>query len=189
MRNKFIRKVALVSAAALIGLGATACSSSSSSSSKSTKTSQTAKKKSKYSFDGTTAKLPGMTAKVDKVRFFNASEMTNNKKVIVFEYTITNTGKKSLDVNTAWIGHFNAYQPNKNTDGKLEVATTPMNYENILDNQDQKIKKGGHLNFVAAYELKSDTTAVTLKAQDILGEKTYGKHVYKLGTFENQKEV
>lgn len=187
MKKHIIKKLALISAIALIGVGAAACgSSSSSSSSKSTKTTQTAK--SKYNFNGKTAHLKTIDAKITKVRFFNGNEENGNKKVIAFEYTITNKSKKPVDVNTAWISNFNAYQSNKNTDGKLEVASTPGNYQDILDNQDQKIKKGGHLNFVIAYELKNDTKPVTLKAEDEIAEKVYGKKAYKIGTFENQKE-
>lgn len=192
MKKKYILAATLL---ATTGLALSACSSSNSSSdsakSSSSKTVKQSSKKStntsKYYFNGTTANIHDITIKITGVKFFNGLE-ASDKKLIVFEYDLTNKTNKDIDVNSGWQAVFNAYQENKNTDGKLEVGATPTNYSNLLDNQSQTIKKNGHLNFVAAYELKDDKTPVVLKATQGYDGKEIGQKTYKIGTFEDQAD-
>lgn len=187
MKSKFIMSAIILASVSLL---ATACGSNknSSSSSNNTKTSQSTKKApSEYYFDGTTANIRDLKIKITGVKFYNGLT-ENDKKSIAFEYDITNKTNKDIDVNTGWLAVFNAYQENKNTDGKLEVDSTPTNYNNLLKNQDQKIKKNGHLNFVIAYKLDNDKQPVVLKATKGFDGKFLGQKSFEIGKFENQKD-
>lgn len=144
--------------------------------------------KKKYYFKNNVAKLKGLKIKITAVKFFKADPEVGQKKCIVFEYDITNTSKKSINPDVAWIVNFNAYQSNKNTDGRLEVGSIPMDYENLLDNANQKVKKNGHIKYVIAYELRNSSTPVILKAEDGL-YKVYGKQKFKIGTFQMPKQI
>lgn len=189
MKSKFIASAITVASIAVLTV---ACGSNKSTNTNnatnSSKTSQATKKApSEYYFDGTTANIRDLKIKITGVKFYDGLT-ENDKKVIAFEYDLTNKTNKDIDVNTGWLAVFNAYQDNKNTDGKLEVASTPTNYNNILKNQDQKIKKNGHLNFVVAYELDNDTQPVVLKATKGFDGKFLGQKSFKIGKFEKQKD-
>ncbi|MCT7702547.1 MAG: DUF5067 domain-containing protein [Lactobacillus crispatus] len=184
--------ISILGSAVAVGLLTTACGSNNSSVSKKedTKTSQAAPKKehkSEYYFDGTTANIRDLKIKITGVKFYKGTE-ESGKKLIVFEYDLTNKTNKEIDVNTGWQAVFTAYQDNKNTDGQLEVGAVPNNYEKLLNNQTQNIKKNGHLNFVVAYELRDDTTPVVLKATKGPLGREIGKKTYKIGKFEQQSD-
>lgn len=183
--------IGLISSTLAISLLATACSSSTSKESNTKSTQPSSKKsstaKSKYYFDGNSANIRDLKIKITGVKFYNGLE-PKDKKLIAFEYDITNKTNKDIDVNTGWQAVFNAYQDNKNTDGKLEVGATPSNYSNLLDNQSQTIKKNGNLKFVAVYELRSNTTPVILKATKGLDGHEIGQKTFKIGKFENQTD-
>ncbi|MFD0897352.1 DUF5067 domain-containing protein [Loigolactobacillus binensis] len=148
---------------------------------------QAAKKK--YYFKKDTAKLRDLKIKIDKVRFLSPSEDgTTDKNMVVFEYSITNLSNKDIDAVTGWQAVFNAYQKNKDTEGKLEVGSTPSEYQDAIDVQTQKINKNGTVKCVTAYELADTKTPVVLKATKGFEGKKLGQKTYKIGTFEQAKD-
>lgn len=101
------------------------------------------------------------------------------KNLICFDYTITNKTDKDINAIDGWQAVFNAYQDNKNTEGKLQVgALPPDTSEKVLDIQDQTIKKGGTVKCRASYELASTSKLVVLKATKGDSGKYLGKKVY-----------
>lgn len=103
------------------------------------------------------------------------------KHLICFDYTITNKTDKDINAIGGWQDVFNAYQDNKNTEGKFEVGILPSDTsDQVLHNQDQTIKKNGTVKCRAAYELDSTTKPVVLKASQGNDGKFLGKKVYKL---------
>lgn len=148
---------------------------------------QAAKKK--YYFKKDTAKLRDLKIKIDKVRFLSPSEDgTTDKNMVVFEYSITNLSNKDIDAVTGWQAVFNAYQKNKDTEGKLEVGSTPSEYQDAIDVQTQKINKNGTVKCVTAYELADTKTPVVLKATKGFEGKKLGQKTYQIGTFEQAKD-
>lgn len=172
----------------LTGLSLAGCSASSSNKPSSKPKTDTVKTTSKYYFDGKKASIRDLDITITKVRFFKGAT-PKEKNQIAFEYTVKNKSKKKLDITTSWLAVFNAYQDNKNTDGKLEVGATPMNYYGeILDNQNKTIKKGGELKGAIAYDLDSKKIPVTLKAtKGAMGPKI-GQKIFKLEKFQSQKQ-
>lgn len=144
------------------------------------------KPKPKYYFDGKKASIRDLDITITKVRFYKGA-LPKNKNQIVFEYTVKNKSKKKLDITTSWLAVFNAYQDNKNTDGKLEVGSTPLNYAGkLLNNQNKTIKKGGELEGVIAYDLDSNKIPVTLKATKGVEGAKIGQKTFKLEKFKAQ---
>lgn len=129
---------------------------------------------SKYSFDGKTAKLPKYTIKIDKVTT-QQSDDDSNKYVIVFHYTVHNKSDKDVSADSAWQDTFDAYQPRKNTERSLDIATVDSESDAEFD----KIKKDGTAHAEFAYEVKNKHQSVTLKATSP-DDKLIGKHKYKL---------
>lgn len=174
-----MKKIITLSTATLACLSLVACGNSNNKKSSST-SSTTQATKSKYYFDGKTANLHDIKIHIDKVSYYKADEM-NDKDVICFDYTITNKTDKDIDALTGWQSVFNAYQDNKNTEGKLDVAAMPSDTsDQILHNQDQTIKKGGSVKCRTAYELGSTSKPVVLKATQGVDGKFLGKKTYKL---------
>jgi len=174
-----MKKIIILSATALACLSLVACSKSNAKkSSTASPTTQTIK--SKYYFDGKTANLHDIKIHIDKVSYYKADEM-NDKDVICFDYTITNKTDKDIDALAGWQSVFNAYQDNKNTEGKLDVAAMPSDTsDQILHDQDQTIKKGGSVKCRTAYELNSTSKPVVLKATQGIDGKFLGKKTYKV---------
>lgn len=175
-----MKKIITLSATALACLSLVACGNSNAKES-STASSTTKATKSKYYFDGKTANLHDIKIHIDKVSYYPGDETTENKNVICFDYTITNKTDKDIDALTGWQAVFNAYQDNKNTEGKLDVAPMPNDTsDQILHDQDQTIKKGGTVKCRTAYELDSNSKPVILKATQGIDGKFLGKKIFKL---------
>ena len=181
-----MKKIITLSFAVLTGLSLAGCSGSSNSKTSNKPKTETVKPKPKYYFDGKTANIRDLKITIIKVKFFKKAQ-PKEKNQIAFEYTVKNKSKKKIDVTTAWLAVFNAYQDNKNTDGKLEVGPTPMNYAGkLLDNQNKTIKKGGELQGVISYSLDNNKIPVTLKATKGVSGAKIGQKIYKLGKFKTQ---
>lgn len=178
-----MKKIGLISLTALACLSLAACGKQTAThKSSTTKTTQVHKK---YYFDGKTANLKDEKITINKVSFYKGDDSTNNKNLIVFDYTITNKSDKDINAITGWQAVFNAYQDNKNTEGKLEVGPLPNDTsEEILHNQDQTIKKGGHVKCRTAYQLDSNSKPVVLKAVKGYDGNFLGKKTFKLGKFK-----
>ena len=132
-----MKKIGLICITLLAGVSLAACSNQQS---KSTKSSTSQQTHGKYYFDGTTANLQDVKIKITGVKFYQGDETTNGKNVICFDYTITNKTDKDVNALTGWQAVFNAYQDNKNTEGKLEVAPMPSDTsDQILQDQDQSL--------------------------------------------------
>lgn len=181
-----MKKIGLICITTLACLSLAACGSQATNHESSTaKTTQVHKK---YYFDGKVANLKDEKIKIDKVSFYKGDESSNNKNLIVFDYTITNKSDKDIDAISGWQAVFNAYQDNKNTEGKLEVGSLPNDTdEDILNNQDQAIKKGGSVKCRAAYQLDSNSKPVILKAVKGYDGDFLGKKSFKLGKFKTAK--
>lgn len=180
-----MKKLSLLCMSVLACLSLAACGNHSKST-KSTVATQSSVK-SKYYFDGTTANLHDLKIHIDKVSYYPGDETTDNKNLICFDYTITNKTDKDIDALTGWQAVFNAYQDNKNTEGKLEVGPMPDDTsDQILHDQDQTIKKGGSVKCRTAYELDSNSKPVTLKATQGVDGKFLGKKTYKLKNLKKQ---
>ncbi|MFL2028129.1 DUF5067 domain-containing protein [Loigolactobacillus zhaoyuanensis] len=136
----------------------------------------------KYKFKKGVATIHDLKIKINAVKFLNPSD-TDDHSRIVFEYTITNKTNKDIDAIDGWQAVFNAYQKNKNTEGKLEVASTPNGYDEELKNQMQKINKGGSIKGVSAYNLDNTTTPVVLMATQGTDGKKLGQKTYKVKQF------
>lgn len=174
-----MKKIGLICVTTLACLSLAACGNSNAKKS-STASSAAQTTKSKYYFDGKTANLHDIKIHIDKVSYYKADEM-NDKDVICFDYTITNKTDKDIDALTGWQSVFNAYQDNKNTEGKLDVAAMPSDTsDQILHDQDQTIKKGGSVKCRTAYELDSTSKPVVLKATQGVDGKFLGKKTYKV---------
>ena len=181
-----MKKILTIGAITLMGLSIAACGKQQSSTS--TKSGTTQQTHGKYYFDGTTANLQDVKIKITDVKFYQGDETTNGKNVICFDYTITNKTDKDVNALTGWQAVFNAYQDNKNTEGKLEVAPMPSDTsDQILQNQDQSIKKGGSVHCRMAYELDSNKKPVILKATKGYDGTFLGKKAFKIGKSLNQK--
>ena len=155
----------------------------------STKNGSTQQTHGKYYFDGTTANLQDVKIKITGVKFYQGDETTNGKNVICFDYTITNKSDKDVNAITGWQDIFNAYQDNKNTEGRLEVAPMPEDTsDQILQDQDQSIKKGGSVQCRMAYELDSNKKPVVLKATKGYDGTFLGKKTFKIGKSLNQEK-
>lgn len=178
-----MKKIGLICASMIACLSLAACGNQTTShTSSSAKTTQVHKK---YYFDGKVANLKDEKIKIDKVSFYKGDESSNNKNLIVFDYTITNKSDKDIDAISGWQAVFNAYQDNKNTEGKLEVGSLPNDTsEEILNNQDQIIKKGGSVKCRAAYQLDSNSKPVVLKAVKGYDKKFLGKKTFKIRKFK-----
>lgn len=182
-----MKKILTIGAITLMGLSIVACGKQQSSTS--TKSSTTQQTHGKYYFDGTTANLQDVKIKITGVKFYQGDETTNGKNVICFDYTITNKTDKDVNALTGWQAVFNAYQDNKNTEGKLEVAPMPGDTsDQILQEQDQSIKKGGSVQCRMAYELDSNKKSVVLKATKGYDGTFLGKKVFKIGKSLNQEK-
>lgn len=175
-----MNKAITIGAAVMMSLSLAACGISNVS--KSSSNSQTTKKShSQYYFDGKTVNIHDVKIHIDKVKFYQASEYTGNKSLICFDYTITNKTDKDINAIDGWQSVFNAYQDNKNTEGKLEVgALPPDTSDQVLHDQDQTIKKNGTVKCRVAYELDSTSKPVVLKATQGVDGKFIGKKTYKL---------
>ena len=181
-----MKKVITITAATLACLSLVACGNTASQKSSSPNSSSQATKN-KYYFDGKTANLHDLKIHIDKVSYYQGDDTTDNKDVICFDYTITNKTDKDIDALTGWQAVFNAYQDNKNTEGKLDVAPMPNDTsDQILHDQDQTIKKGGSVKCRTAYELDSNSKPVILKATQGIDGKFLGKKTYKLNRLKQQ---
>lgn len=181
-----MKKVITIGATILAGLSLAACGNSSTSTNNGS-SSSVEKAHSQYYFDGNTANLHDVKIHIDRVQFYQASEETGNKNLICFDYTITNKTDKDIDAISGWQAVFNAYQDNKNTEGKLEVGSLPPDTsDQILHDQTQTIKKNGTVKCRAAYELDNDSKSVVLKATQGVDGKALGKKTYKLGSLKSQ---
>lgn len=175
-----MKKMITIGAALLATVSLSACGTSTSSTNSSS-TSTAKKAHSKYYFDGKTANLRDVKIHIDRVRFYQASEETDNKNLICFDYTITNKTDKDINALSGWQAVFNAYQDNKNTEGKLEVGALPSDTsDQVLHDQDQTIKKNGTVKCRTAYELSSASKPVVLKAAQGVDGKFLGKKTYKI---------
>ena len=182
-----MKKILTIGAALLTGLSLAACGNQQSSTS--TRSSTIQQTHGKYYFDGTTANLQDVKIKITGVKFYQGDETTNGKNVICFDYTITNKTDKDVNALTGWQAVFNAYQDNKNTEGKLEVAPMPSDTsDQILQEQDQSIKKGGSVKCRMAYELDSNKKPVVLKATKGYDGTFLGKKTFKIGKLSNPSE-
>lgn len=179
-----MKKISLICAVAIAGMSLAACGNSSSK--KNTTSKQTSSKVAKkYYFDGKTANLKDEKITINKVSFYKGDESSNNKNLIVFDYTITNKSDKDIDAISGWQAVFKAYQDNKNTEGELEVGGLPSDTsEEVLHNQDQIIKKGGSVKCRAAYQLDSNSKPVVLKAIKGYDGDFLGKKNFKIGNFK-----
>lgn len=139
----------------------------------------------KYKFKKNVAKIHDLKIKINKVKFLKPSD-TDEHNRIVFEYTITNKTNKDINAITGWQAVFTAYQKNKNTEGQLEVGSTPNGYDDELKNQSQKINKGGSVKGVTVYNLDNVTTPVVLKASQGIDGKKIGQKTYKIGDFQEE---
>ena len=174
-----MKKTGLICAALLTCGSLASCGNQTSKSESSVKTQPTTK--SNYYFNGTTANLHDLKIHIDKVSYYPGDETTDNKNVICFDYTITNKTDKDIDALTGWQAVFNAYQDNKNTEGKLDVAPMPNDTsDQILHDHDQTIKKGGTVKCRTAYELDSNSKPVILKATQGIDGKFLGTRFVKL---------
>lgn len=183
-----MKKIGLICAALLAGVSLAACGNQQASTS--TKNGSTQQTHGKYYFDGTTANLQDVKIKITGVKFYQGDETTNGKNVICFDYTITNKTDKDVNALTGWQAVFNAYQDNKNTEGKLEVAPMPSDTsDQILQEQDQSIKKGGSVQCRMAYELDSNKKPVVLKATKGYDGTFLGKKTFKLDKLLDQKQA
>lgn len=175
-----MNKVITISATTLACLSLVACGNTTSKKASSANSSSQVAK-SKYYFDGKTANLHDLKIHIDKVSYYKGDDTTDNKDVICFDYTITNKTDKDIDALTGWQATFNAYQDNKNTESKLDVAPMPSDTsDQILHDQDQTIKKGGSVKCRTAYELDSTSKPVVLKATQGVDGKFLGKKTYKV---------
>ncbi|KRL27450.1 hypothetical protein FD27_GL001213 [Limosilactobacillus frumenti DSM 13145] len=137
--------------------------------------------KEKYYFNGTTANLHDIKIHIDKVQIYKASETTNNKNLVCFDYTITNKTDKDINAIEGWQSVFNAYQDNKNTEDKLEVCALPPDTSNqVLHDQNQAIKKNGTVQCRAAYNFDSNKKSIILKATKGSDSHFLGKRTYRL---------
>lgn len=183
-----MKKMVTIGAALLATLSLSACGNSTSSTT-GNNAFNAKKAHGKYYFDGKTANLHDVKIHIDHVQFYQASEETNNKNLICFDYTITSKTDKDINALTGWQAVFNAYQDNKNTEGKLEVgALPPDTSDQVLHDQDQTIKKNGTVKCRAAYELDSTSKPVVLKATQGVDGKFLGKKTYKLGKLSNRSQ-
>lgn len=183
-----MKKILAVGAITLAGFSLAACGNQQSSTN--TKSSTSQQTHGKYYFDGTTANLQDVKIKITGVKFYQGDETTNGKNVICFDYTITNKTDKDVNALTGWQAVFNAYQDNKNTEGKLEVAPMPSDTsDQILQEQDQSIKKGGSVQCRMAYELDSNKKPVVLKATKGYDGTFLGKKTFKLDKLLDQKQA
>lgn len=183
-----MKKILTIGAITLMGLSIAACGKQQSSTN--TKSSISQQTHGKYYFDGTTANLQDVKIKITGVKFYQGDETTNGKNVICFDYTITNKTDKDVNALTGWQAVFNAYQDNKNTEGKLEVAPMPSDTsDQILQEQDQSIKKGGSVQCRMAYELDSNKKPVVLKATKGYDGTFLGKKTFKLDKLLDQKQA
>ncbi|RMC46587.1 DUF5067 domain-containing protein [Lactobacillus sp. ESL0230] len=186
MKEYTMKKIITIISAVIASLSLAGCSSSSTNKSNNQSKTSTVKPKPKYYFDGEKASIRDLDITITKVRFFKGLT-PKDKKQIAFEYIVKNKSKKKLDITTSWLAVFNAYQDNKNTDGKLEVGSTPLNYAGkILNNQNKSIKKGGKLEGAIAYNLDSNKIPVTLKATKGVDGPKIGQKTFKLGKFTSQ---
>lgn len=182
-----MKKILAIGAITLAGFSLAACGNQQSSTNTKSNTSQ--QTHGKYYFDGTTANLQDVKIKITGVKFYQGDETTNGKNVICFDYTITNKTDKDVNALTGWQAVFNAYQDNKNTEGKLEVAPMPSDTsDQILQDQDQSIKKGGSVQCRMAYELDSNKKPVVLKATKGYDGTFLGKKAFKIGKSLNQEK-
>lgn len=182
-----MKKILTIGTTLLAGLSLAACGNQQSSTS--AKSSTTQQTHGKYYFDGTTANLQDVKIKITGVKFYQGDETTNGKNVICFDYTITNKTDKDINALTGWQAVFNAYQDNKNTEGKLEVAPMPSDTsDQILQEQDQSIKKGGSVQCRMAYELDSNKKPVVLKATKGYDGTFLGKKTFEIGKSLNQEK-
>lgn len=183
-----MKKILTIGTTLLAGLSLAACGNQQSSTN--TKSSTSQQTHGKYYFDGTTANLQDVKIKITGVKFYQGDETTNGKNVICFDYTITNKTDKDVNALTGWQAVFNAYQDNKNTEGKLEVAPMPRDTsDQILQEQDQSIKKGGSVQCRMAYELDSNKKPVVLKATKGYDGTFLGKKEYKIDKLLDQKQA
>lgn len=183
-----MKKAITIGVTILAGISLSACGNSTNK--QSTNSSTTQQTQRKYYFDGKTANLHDVKIHIDHVKFYQASEETNNKNLICFDYTITNKTDKDINAIGGWQDVFNAYQDNKNTEGKLEVGILPSDTsEQVLHNQDQTIKKNGTVKCRAAYELDSTKKPVVLKASQGTDGKFLGKKVYKISKLKQTDMV
>lgn len=183
-----MKKMFTISAALLAALSLAACGNSASSTNNSS-SSSVKKTHSQYYFDGKTANLHDLKIHIDHVQFYQASEETNNKNLICFDYTITNKTDKDINAITGWQAAFNAYQDNKNTEGKLEVGALPSDTsDQILHDQTQTIKKNGTVKCRATYELDSTSKPVVLKATQGVDGKFLGKKTFKIKKLSSQEQ-
>lgn len=181
-----MKKLSLVCLVALAGLSLTACGNSSTQNKNTTSKQTSSKVVKKYYFDGKTANLKDEKITINKVSFYKGDETSDNKNLIVFDYTITNKSDKDINAINGWQAVFNAYQDNKNTEGKLEVGSLPNDTSSeILHNQDQIIKKGGHVKCRTAYQLDSNSKPVVLKAIKGADGDFLGKKTFKIGKFKS----
>lgn len=188
MGRFIMNKTITIGAAIMMSLSLAACGKSASSTNNSS-SSLTKKTHGQYYFDGKTANLHDVKIHIDRVQFYQASEETNNKNLICFNYTITNKTDKDIDAITGWQAVFNAYQDNKNTEGKLEVGALPSDTsEQILHDQTQTIKKNGTVKCRATYELDSTSKPVVLKATQGVDGKFLGKKTYQLKHFNTPEQ-
>lgn len=183
-----MKKILTIGATLLTSLSLAACGNQQSSTN--TKSNASQQTHGKYYFDGTTANLQDVKIKITGVKFYQGDETTNGKNVICFDYTITNKTDKDVNALTGWQAVFNAYQDNKNTEGKLEVAPMPRDTsDQILQEQDQSIKKGGSVQCRMAYELDSNKKPVVLKATKGYDGTFLGKKTFKLDKLLDQKQA
>ncbi|ANK59456.1 hypothetical protein AYR54_03875 [Loigolactobacillus backii] len=139
----------------------------------------------KYKFKKNAVVIHDLKIKINKVKFLKPSD-TDDHNRIIFEYTITNRTKKDIDAISGWQAVFNAYQKNKNTEGELEVGSTPNGYDTELKNQSQKINKGGSVKGVATYNLDNTSTPVVLKATQGVDGKKLGQKAYKVTKLQEE---
>lgn len=183
-----MKKIITLGVTVLAGLSLAACGNNKTNS---TSTSTTSSKAThgKYYFDGTVANASDVKIKITDVKFYKGDESSNNKNLIAFEYEITNKSDKDINAIEGWQAIFNAYQDNKNTEGKLKVGPLPNNTsEQILHDQDQTIKKNGTVKCIAAYELDSNSKPVILKATKGYDGNVLGKKTFKIKEFQDQSE-
>lgn len=182
-----MRKIITISTAFLAAVSLSACSASPGSTNNNS-ASSVKKTHSKYYFDGKTANLHDVKIHIDKVSYYPKTAGSEGKNLICFDYTITNKTDKDIDALTGWQAVFNAYQDNKNTEGKLDVGPMPDDTsDQILHDQDQTIKKGGTVKCRTAYELDSNSKPVVLKATQGMDGKYLGKKTYKLNKLRSQE--
>lgn len=144
----------------------------------------------KYYFDGKTANLHDEKIKITKISFYSADENTADKNLIVFDYDITNKTNKDIDAISGWNVAFKAYQDNKNTEGRLKVGGLPEDTsQQVLNDQDQTIKKGGTVHSRAAYKLDSNEKPVVLKCFKGTDGRFLGQKKFKIGKFKDDEST